>query len=362
VVQRIPAGRSGTTARGVRRCVATAGLAVAVAACAPPGAKLQDRTSKGGQKAAQLVAATPKDMQRCHVQPPHIQLRGAKVGFAQVENNNPFRIAETASLKAAAKRRGVDLLVTDAQSNTPKQVADMQDMVAQGVDFIIVPPREELGLTPALETARKAHVPVIFADRAATATPCRDFLTFIGSDFVEQGRRAARWLVKATHGKAKVAELIGTVGATATNDRGEGFESVIAKHKGMKIVAQQSGDFARAPGQNVMEQILGANPDITAVYAQNDEMALGAIQALKDAGLKPGKDVQVVSVDGSRDALEAIVHGDLGATVETNPRFGPLAFDTIQRFLDGKPIPVKVIVKDRLFDRSNAREFVQYAY
>jgi ABC-type sugar transport system substrate-binding protein len=290
------------------------------------------------------------------------QLRGAKIGFAQVENNNPFRIAETNSLKAAAKARGVDLLVTDAQSNTPKQVADMQDMVAQGVDVIIVPPREELGLTPALETAREAGVPVIFTDRSAVATPCRDYLTFIGSDFVEQGKRAAEWLVKATKGKAKVAELIGTVGATATNDRGEGFASVLKQHKGMELVAEQSGDFARAPGQNVMEQILGANPDLTAVYAQNDEMALGAIQALKDAGKRPGKDVQVVSVDGSRDAIEAIIRGELGATIETNPRFGPLAMDTIQRFIDGKPIPTKVIVKDRLFDRSNARDYVEYAY
>src|SRR3954470_2441667 len=343
-------------------------LALATAAgallssCAPPGGELQDRTARGGEKASQLVAPAPKDAKRCRVRPPDVDLRGAKIGFAQVENNNPFRIAETESLKAAAKQRGIDLLVTDAQSNTPKQVADVQDLVAQGVDFIIVPPREELGLTPALETARKAHVPVLFADRAATATPCRDFLTFIGSDFVEQGKHAADWLVKATKGKAKVVELIGTVGATATNDRGEGFKSVLAKHKGMKLLAEQSGDFARAPGQNVMEQILGAHPDLDAVYAQNDEMALGAIQALKDAGRKPGKDVQVVSVDGSRDGIEAIIRGDLGATVETNPRFGAVAMQTIQKFLDGDPIPTKVIVKDRLFDASNAREFVRYAY
>ena len=350
------------TGARLRAAALVAALAALLAACAPPGGELQDRTSRGGRKASQLLAPTPRDAKRCRVRPPRIALRDAKVGFAQVENNNPFRIAETESLKAAAKQRGVDLLVTDAQSNTPKQVADMQDMVAQGVDFIIVPPREELGLTPALETARKAGVPVLFADRAATATPCRDYLTFIGSNFVEQGQRAAEWLVKATKGRAKVAELLGTVGATATNDRGKGFESVISKHKGMQLVAQQSGDFARAPGQNVMEQILGANPDLDAVYAQNDEMALGAIQALKDAGLKPGKDIQVVSVDGSRDALEAIIRGDLGATVETNPRFGPLAFDTIQRFLDGEPIPTKVIVKDRLFDKSNARAFVEYAY
>jgi ribose transport system substrate-binding protein len=130
----------------------------------------------------------------------------------------------------------------------------------------------------------------------------------------------------------------------------------------MKLVSQQSGDFVRATGQQVMEQILGANPDINAVFAQNDEMALGAIQALKDAGLQPGKKVLVVSIDGERDALRAVARGELGATVETNPRFGPTAMQVIQRLLAGQPIPTKVIVKDRFFDRSNAAQYVQYAY
>src|SRR4051794_16320809 len=130
--------------------LALAAASLLLGGCTPPGAQVQERASTGGKKAAQLLAPVPDDAQKCRVQPPHVSLRGAKVGFAQVENNNPFRIAETASLQQAAKQRGVELLVTDAQSNTPKQVADIQDMVAQGVDFIIVPPREELGMTPAL--------------------------------------------------------------------------------------------------------------------------------------------------------------------------------------------------------------------
>src|SRR4051794_18030888 len=165
-------------------------LALATAAgallssCAPPGGELQDRTARGGEKAAQLVAPTPKDANRCNVQPPDVKLRGVKIGFAQVENNNPFRIAETASLQPAAKQRGGDRRVPAGQAIPPKQVSGMQGLVAEKVAFIVGPPGEELALAPARETARKAHVPVLFADRAATATPCRDFLTFIGSGFV----------------------------------------------------------------------------------------------------------------------------------------------------------------------------------
>ena len=350
-------------ALGAPRTLLGLGLCLLLAGCVPPGAKLVSSGGTGGSKGQQLIAPTPAGVQYCHVRPPHLTtLRGAKIGFAQVESNNPFRIAETESIQSAAKQYHVQLLVTDAQSNTPKQVSDMQDMVAQHVKFIVVPPREELGLTPALESARKAGIPVIFTDRSAVATPCRDYLTFIGSDFVNQAERAAQWLVQATQGQAKIAELLGTVGATATNDRTKGFAMGIARHPGMKIISQQSGDFVRATGQQVMEQILGANPDLTAVFAQNDEMALGAIHALKDAGKHPGKDVQVVSVDGTRDGLRAIIRGELGATVETNPRFGPLAFQVIQRFLAGQPIPTKVIVRDRFFDKSNAAQYVSSSY
>ncbi len=216
--------------------LAPACAALALAACAPPGGELEDRaTSATGERSRQLPAPVPEDAQRCRVRPPDLELREVKLGFAQSENNNPFRIAETESLREEAQRRGVELVVTDAQSSTPKQVADMQDMVALGVDLIIVPPREELGLTPALETAREAGVPVIFVDRRAEAEPCRDFLTFIGSDFVEQGRRAARWLAEATDGRAKVAELMGTVGRRPRPDRGEGFAKELERHEGSRV-------------------------------------------------------------------------------------------------------------------------------
>jgi ribose transport system substrate-binding protein len=265
-------------------------------------------------------------------------------------------------MRNAADENGVEIVITDAQSNTPKQVSDIQDMVAQGADVLFIPPREEQGLEPALQSAREAGVPVFLVDREANAEICEDYIGFMGSNFIEQGERAAEWLVEAKNGKAKVAELQGTVGASVTADRGEGFKSVIDENSGMEIIASQSGNFNRAEGQNVMEQILGGNPDLDAVYAHNDEMAIGAIQALKDAGRKPGEDVTVVSVDGTRDALQAIIDGDLGATVETNPRFGPLAFDTAKRFLSGEQVPTKITVQDRLFDESNAAQYIDSAY
>lgn len=287
------------------------------------------------------------------------------VGFSQMESNNPWRIAETKSLQDEAARRATQysLVVTDAQSQTAKQVSDVEDLIARHVNLLLIAPREYDGLTPALRAARAAHIPVILIDRMAAGTPGKDYVTFLGSNFIQQGQRAGDWLVKATGGTARIVELAGTPGASVASDRARGFREAIQGHPGMQIIASQNGDFSRATAQRVMENLAQSlGHKITAVYAQNDEMALGAIQALKDAGLRPGKDVTVVSVDGERAALEAIVRGELGATVESNPRFGPLAFQTIDKLRAGQPIPPRIILSDRLFDRSNAAQFVKEAF
>jgi ABC-type sugar transport system substrate-binding protein len=349
-------------ARRVKSLLAVVTLALLATACTPPAANLVNRAVSDVGPEGQQDWEVPSDADYCNVQPPNVDFESATFGFAQTENNNPWRITQTESMRNAAEENGVEIVITDAQSNTPKQVSDIEDMVAQGVDVLFIPPREEEGLEPALKAARDAGVPVFMVDREANAEICEDYIGFMGSNFIEQGERAAEWLVDATSGKAKIAELQGTVGASVTADRGEGFKTVIDENPGMEMVASQSGNFNRAEGQNVMEQILGGNPDLDAVYAHNDEMAIGAIQALKDAGRKPGEDVTVVSVDGTRDALQAIIDGDLGATVETNPRFGPLAFDTAKKFLSGELVPTKITVQDRLFDKRNADEFIDSAY
>ena len=285
------------------------------------------------------------------------------VGFSQMESDNPYRIAETKSLRDEAAKRGMQLVVTDAQGETAKQVSDVEDLIARRVNLILLAPRTFDGLTPALQAAKAASIPVILVDRSAAGTPGEDYVTVLASDYVAQGRRAAEWLAKTTNGTARIVELSGTPGASVAADRAKGFREVIAKHPGMQIVASQTGDFSRAEGERVMRnlaQAMGAR--ISAVYAHNDEMALGAVQALRSAGLEPGKAVTIVSVDGQRAALEAIERGEIGATVESNPRFGPLAFDTIEKFRRGETLPPIILNTDRFFDRTNARQYLADAY
>ncbi|MDX6693472.1 MAG: galactofuranose transport system substrate-binding protein [Blastocatellia bacterium] len=294
------------------------------------------------------------------------QGKGAlKIGFSQMEENNPWRIAETNSLRDEAKKRGgkFELVVTNAQGQTSKQVSDVEDLIAQRVDAIFLAPREFEGLGSALQRAKQANIPVFLIDREAAGTAGQDFVAFLGSNFVEQGKRAGDWLVKRTNGKAGIVELTGTAGASVARDRSAGFKEAIQSSPDMKILASQTGNFSRAEGQKVMENIIQAHgKEITAVYAHNDEMALGAIQALKAAGMNPGKDVLIVSVDGEKAALEAIVRGEMNITVESNPRFGPLAFDTLEKFLRKEAIPPKIILEDKFFDSSNAAQFVNEAY
>ena len=285
------------------------------------------------------------------------------VGFSQMESNNPWRIAQTKSLRDEAAKRGISLVVTDAQGQTAKQVSDVEDLIARRVSVILLAPREFEGLTPALEAAKKANIPVILVDREAAGTAGVDYVTFLGSNFVEQGRRAADWLAKSTGGKAEIVELTLTPGSSVARDRAAGFKEEIAKYPDMHIIASQTGDASRAKGRAVMENLVQSlGKKITAIYAHNDEMALGAIQALKDAGMKPGAGVTVVSVDGERAALEAIQRGELAVTVESNPRFGPLAFETIEKLRNKQPIPTKILLTDRLFDKTNAAQFVADAY
>jgi ABC-type sugar transport system substrate-binding protein len=286
------------------------------------------------------------------------------VGFSQMEMNNPWRIAETKSIQDEAKKRGIQLVYSDAQGQTSKQVSNVEDMIARQVDYIVLAPREYEGLTPALESAKAANIPVILVDREAKGKPGEDFLTFIGSDFVEEGQRAADWLIQEMDGKGNVVELTGTPGSSVALDRQQGFMDVLEKKApDMEVIASQTGDFARAQGQKVMENLLQSHGDkIDAVYAHNDEMAIGAINAIKAAGKQPGKDILIVSVDGTKDALKAIIAGEMGATVECSPFFGPIVFDVIEKHMNGEEVPTKIINEDRFFDKSNAEEFLDSAY
>ena len=331
-------------------------LVVAMVALAACGSTTDDGGGGGGQAAGGGAAGgLPKLAQK----------DSYTVCFPQTEENNPWRLAQTASIKEEVQKRGWKLVYTNAAGSAAKQVADVQSCIAQKVDVIWLPPREEKPLATAVKSAKQAGIPVFLLDRnvdQSLAKAGEDYVAFIGSDFVEEGKRAAEWLIEETGGKANIIQLLGTSGASPANDRRKGFEDAIKGQSGMKILASQDGDFNRDKGRQVMETLLRAHPDVDAVYAHNDEMAIGAIAALKAAGRKPGQDVTLVSIDGERAALEAIVDGELGASVECNPRFGPKAAETTLAYAAGQAIPPKIINPDQFFDESNAKENIAAAY
>ncbi|HEV7254015.1 MAG TPA: ABC transporter substrate-binding protein [Mesorhizobium sp.] len=288
-----------------------------------------------------------------------------KVGFAQTESNNPWRIAQTQSMQDEAQKLGHQLVYTDAAGSAAKQVADVNSMIAQGVDAIFLAPREEKPLIPAVMAAKAAGIPVILLDRnvdQSLAKAGEDYVTFIGSDFIEEGRRIAEWLIANNGGKTKIIQLEGTTGSSPANDRKKGFDDAINAAGGFEILASQSGDFARDKGRQVAEALLQAHPDANVIYAHNDEMAMGAIAALEAAGKKPGEDVLVLSIDGGKEAVQAVVDGKINAVVECNPRFGPKAFETLARYAAGEEIPPMIINEDKFYDKSNAAAEVANAY
>jgi ribose transport system substrate-binding protein len=287
------------------------------------------------------------------------------VGFSQMDSGGAWRIAETNSMRQAAAERSADLelVVTDAQDQTAKQIADVEDLIARRVGALFIAPRDYEGLEPTLESARHARVPVFLIDRQAEGTPGADYVSFLGSDFITQGRRAALWLAGHTQGSTRIVELSGTPGSSVARDRAQGFRIGMADHDRLRIIASQTANFSRSAARAVMSNLLQALGDeVTAVFAHNDEMALGAIQAIRAAGLQPGAAVVLVSIDGQRAALQAILAGELGASVESNPRFGPLAFATLERYRAGENVPARILLEDRLFDARNARAFLDEAY
>jgi simple sugar transport system substrate-binding protein len=285
--------------------------------------------------------------------------RALVVGFSQIGAESAWRAAETESIRSEAARRGIELKLADAQGKLENQIQALHAFLVQKVDAVLLAPQKESGFGPVLKELKAAHIPVVLVDRGVDADP-ELYATLIASDFVAEGRMAAEWLLEHTpfaHGDAKVriVEIEGTAGSAPAIDRKRGFDEKIAKVPRFQIVRSQNGQFELPKGKEVMEAILRAESNkVDAVYAHNDDMALGAIQALEAAGLHPGQDVLVISIDATRGALEAIATGKLSASVECSPLLGPLAFDAVQAIARGEKVEKRVLVRDQIFDASNA--------
>lgn len=279
------------------------------------------------------------------------------IGFAQVGSESAWRKAFTAATEAEAQKRGINLVFVDSENSQEKEIAALRSFIEQKVDAIILAPVVETGWDTVIKEINDAKIPLVIIDRNVTSDPSM-YLTRISSDFVFEGRLAAAWLVQATAGNCKIIELEGSIGSSAARDRQIGFNEVISLFPNMEIVITESGDFQRDGGHDVMESILQTEDvsDVCAVWSHNDDMAIGAIQAMKDYGLKPGKDIKVVSVDAIPDIFKAMMDGESNATVELSPYMAGPAFDAINDYLAGKTVPKWIPVNGKIYFPDTAAE------
>ncbi|WP_442875827.1 ABC transporter substrate-binding protein [Amycolatopsis sp. NBC_01488] len=280
------------------------------------------------------------------------------LGFAQVGAESGWRTANTKSIQDSAKAAGIELKFSDAQQKQENQISAIRSYIQQKVKVIAFSPVVESGWDTVLKEAKTANIPVILTDRAIDSPDKSLYKTFLGSDFIAEGKKAGEWLTKEyanTTGQVNIVELQGTTGSAPANDRKKGFGDVIAADPKYKIVASQTGEFTRAKGKEVMEAFLKSQPKIDVLYAHNDDMALGAIEAIEAAGKVPGKDIKIVSVDGVKDALTALADGKINHVVECNPLLGPQLMDLVKKVAAGESVPARIETQETEFDQASAK-------
>jgi len=303
----------------------------------------------------------------CEELPPLAEKDTYRVGFAQLwEDHGPWRDANTKSMKDEAAARGYELVFDPGKNSDPgEQVERMQALIDAKVDAIFLAPHDETILAPSVVAARRACIPTFIVDRAVDekiAIPGEDYVSYLASDFRREGEMAAEWLIEATGGVAEIIELEGTVGSSPGVQRKQGFDAAIKDQPDMHILASESADFNEDLGYKTALRLLKEYPEANVVYSHNDAMSFGVITALEELGKEPGKDVLIVSVDGTKQAIQDVLDGKIGAVVECNPKFGPVAFDTMEDYAAGKKVPLRVNNVDRVFDIKNAADYLPEAF
>ncbi|MBF0673188.1 MAG: ABC transporter substrate-binding protein [Salinibacterium sp.] len=279
------------------------------------------------------------------------------VGFAQVGAESGWRTANTTDIKRAFEEAGIELKFSDAQQKQENQIKAIRSYIQQQVDVIAFSPVVESGWDTVLKEAKDAGIPVVLTDRAVDSEDESLYVSFLGSDFVLEGERAGEWVNTefADADQVNIVELQGTTGAAPANDRAEGFRNVVTDPK-FEVVASQTGDFTRAGGKQVMEAFLKSNPDIDLVYAHNDDMGLGAIEAIEAAGLVPGEDIKIVTVDAVKDGMQALVDGKINFIVECSPLLGDQLVEIVQKVVAGEDVEKRIVTEETTFTQEQAAE------
>lgn len=281
------------------------------------------------------------------------------LGFAQVGAESGWRTANTKSIQESAATAGYELKFVDGQGKQENQIKAIRNFITQRVDVIAFSPVVESGWDTVLKEAKDAGIPVILTDRAIDSPDTSLYKTFIGSDFVEEGKKAGQWLVKEYEGKTdtvNIVELQGSPGAAPANDRKSGFADVIKADPKFKVVASQTGQFTRTDGKAVMETFLKSQPKIDVLYAHNDDMGLGAIEAIEAAGKKPGTDIKIITVDAVKDGMTALADKKINFIVECSPLLGPQLMDLVKKAKAGETIPQRVLTEETTFTPDQAKE------
>jgi len=294
--------------------------------------------------------------------------RAAKItlGFAQVGSESGWRTANTKSIQASAKASGITLKFSDAEQKQQAQIQAIRSYIQQKVDVIAFSPVVASGWDSVLKEAKRAKIPVILTDRAVDSKDKTLYKTFLGSDFVKEGREVGQWVLnnyKGATSQVNIVVLEGTTGSSPAIDRSAGFKSVIKANPNLKIIASQTGEFTRAKGKEVMTAFLKANPKIDLLFAQNDDMGLGAIDAIEAAGLKPGVDIKIVTIDAVHDGVQALSEGKINFIAECNPLLGPQLMSTARDVLAGKTVPKRIVTVEGIFPmEAAAKEFPSRKY
>ncbi|WP_248965607.1 ABC transporter substrate-binding protein [Sphaerisporangium perillae] len=281
------------------------------------------------------------------------------MGFSQVGAESGWRTANTKSVQDSAKTAGIELKFSDAQQKQENQIKAIRSFIQQKVDVIAFSPVVESGWDTVLKEAQNAKIPVVLTDRAVDSKDTSLYKTFLGSDFIEEGKKAGQWLVdqyKDETGDVNIVELQGTTGSAPANDRKAGFGEVIAADPKFKIIASQTGDFTRAKGKEVMEAFLKSNSDIDVLFAHNDDMGLGAIEAIEGAGKVPGKDIKIITIDAVKDGMQALADGKINYIVECSPLLGPQLMDLAKKVVAGEAVPQRVVTEETTFTQEKAKE------
>lgn len=329
-------------------------MTVSLTACGGSEKPAETTAAPAATEAAKEAAAPAEEAAPAAEASAEVNLEGMTVGFSQTDSMSSWRTTETDSIKEYVENAGGSFIVKDAGGDIATQESDIRDLVAAGVDYLVVAPLEDNGLQGALQEAMESEIPVILVDRAIAGEAGTHYTTAIMSDFVWEGEQCAKALMEAMPDGANVVVINGGYDSSTSTDRQDGFVNALDPAK-YPIVAEQDGEWLMDKAQAVMENVIQAQggENIDAVFCVTDDMVQGAMNAIDAAGLKPGEDILTLGIDGTRAAFEAIENGRQLASCTCTPYFGPIVVETIGKIMNGEEVPADIVNADTLYTKEN---------